>query len=54
MTPSGQLTRLLELSRQQRRQFAKLPAAQKRKAAQKELRSLGILTKSGQLAPAFR
>ena len=54
MPATSQLARILELSRQRRRKFAKLPDEQKRQVATKELRSLGMLTKGGQLAPAFR
>ena len=54
MNATGQFARLLELSRKQRQDFAKLPAVKRRKIAQKNLRALGILTRSGELAPAFR
>jgi hypothetical protein len=48
------LSTLLELSRKQRHDFAALPDRQKKTVAERELKKLGVLTKSGKLAAAFR
>lgn len=54
MTAEGQIQALLQISRKEQATFAKLPLAQKRQVARKNLRSMGITTKNGKLAPAFK
>ena len=55
MTESDrQIAKLLKISQAERKHFRSLSAQKKRQAAEKDLTKLGILTKSGNLAAAFK
>ena len=54
MTSPKELAKLLQLSRKQRSDFAKLPAEKKREVATRNLRHLGIIDSKGRLTQAFR
>jgi len=54
MTAATQVDLLLKMARRQLTAFKKLPLAQKKRVAQKNLRAAGIVTKSGKLAAAYK
>jgi len=49
-----QIAKLLKISHAERKQFRTLSPEKKRQVAQKDLTKLGILTKGGKIATAFR
>ena len=54
MTPDEQLKLLLKKSQKQRRDFAKMPPGERRKAFSDYLRRLGVIDRKGRLTPNYR